>query len=81
MSSELSAREARLRALASLVMRDGASLVSAVEGASMRPTLLAGHEILIASETRWGAGDVVEDEKVLLMVFDPNEEVITRWMP
>lgn len=25
--------------------------------------------------------DVVEDEKVPLLVFSPNEEVIARWMP
>jgi hypothetical protein len=25
--------------------------------------------------------DVLEDEKVALMVYDPNEEVIKRWVP
>lgn len=25
--------------------------------------------------------DVAEDEKIVLLVFDPKEEVITRWVP
>lgn len=39
---------------------------------------------LDAFESVWSddvGRDVVEDEKVLLLVFDPNEEVIERWVP
>jgi hypothetical protein len=39
---------------------------------------------LDAFESVWSddvGRDVAEDEKVLLLVFDPKEEVITRWVP
>ena len=51
--------EARLRALAGLVVRRDAPLVSAVRGASMRPTLPDGVEIRIEAADDWRAGDVV----------------------
>lgn len=33
-----------------------------------------------AFESVW-SDDVIEDEKVALLVFDPNAEVIERWVP
>ncbi len=35
----------------------------------------------MAQRDRYHDRDVTEDEKVALLVFNPSEEVIERWVP